>query len=150
MKVRYIFLENLKDGEVMSGKYRGCVLNFDPCPVIVLANDLPKLNPLSQDRWEVINLGEGQFLHFSKDYTFNPQVQFPFVQLMPLPNTSEDFALHPFLISKLGLAPNDQQVARNYQEINKLFKDILSLINPIRFMNEKGYMKGFMQLINPF
>lgn len=55
-KVSYGTLESVKDGLVQSGKYEGGTRLFAPPHVIVLANWMPDVNALSQDRWDIREL----------------------------------------------------------------------------------------------
>lgn len=58
-KFSYNTLERVKDGYVMSGKYRGVLKEFDSPPVVVFANFAPSEGRLSADRLKVINLLDG-------------------------------------------------------------------------------------------
>lgn len=52
----YGALESLKDGIIFSGKYEGGAKLFPPPHVVVMANFLPDMNKLSQDRWDIRTL----------------------------------------------------------------------------------------------
>lgn len=54
----YSFLEQLKNGIVRSGKYKGGLLEINPPHVLVLSNDLPDLKQMTGDRWTVIHLSK--------------------------------------------------------------------------------------------
>jgi len=53
VRVSYSTIESVKDGLVFSGKFKSCVLNFNPPHVIVLSNNPPEYEKLSKDRWSV-------------------------------------------------------------------------------------------------
>ena len=55
----YNAIEQLKDGLVFSSKYEGGVKMFNPPHVIIFANWLPDVKTLSEDRWNIVNIGEG-------------------------------------------------------------------------------------------
>ena len=57
--VSYNAIEQLKDGLVFSSKYEGGVKMFNPPHVIIFANWLPDVKTLSEDRWNIVNIGEG-------------------------------------------------------------------------------------------
>ena len=57
-KFDYSVLEGLKNGYMCSGKYSGSVGIFKSCPVMVVANEEPRYSQLSNDRWDVVHLGE--------------------------------------------------------------------------------------------
>jgi len=51
-------LESIKDGFICSGKYESCNIAFN-CPhVIVFANEPPKTELMSKDRWHIVRIGE--------------------------------------------------------------------------------------------
>lgn len=54
--VNYQAIENIKNGLLMSGKYEGTMLAFNPPHIIVLANELPKIDKMSRDRWKIYDL----------------------------------------------------------------------------------------------
>lgn len=57
--INYGAIEMVKNGLVFSGKYDSAQLVFN-CPhVIVFANEPPKLENLSQDRWHVVRITKG-------------------------------------------------------------------------------------------
>lgn len=55
--ISYAAFESIKDGLVYSGKYTGGFKIFKPPHLYIFANWLPNFNALSQDRWNVIDLG---------------------------------------------------------------------------------------------
>lgn len=57
--ISYQALEELKNGTINSGKYKGGWKRLEWYPVvIVMANFPPEMNRLSVDRWKVTNIGE--------------------------------------------------------------------------------------------
>ena len=52
----YTFLEEMKDGYLMSTKYESCVKKYDKVHVVVLMNQFPDTTALSEDRYVIINL----------------------------------------------------------------------------------------------
>ena len=58
--INYEILEQLKNGNLYSGKYKGGRLLFRSPHVIVFANREPEYNKMSMDRWNVRNIGESE------------------------------------------------------------------------------------------
>lgn len=54
--IPYTFMEELKDGLVFSNKYESCVKRYSNVHVVVLMNQDPDMQALSQDRYEIIRL----------------------------------------------------------------------------------------------
>lgn len=54
--INYGALEQIKNGLVFSGKYEGCQLRFNPPHLIIFANEPPKYDAMSQDRWRVTKI----------------------------------------------------------------------------------------------
>lgn len=54
--VNYDILEQLKNGMIFSSKYKTSNKFFEPPKIIVMANFLPKLEKLSMDRWDILNI----------------------------------------------------------------------------------------------
>jgi len=52
----YTFLEELKDGYVMSTKYECCQKTYEKMHVVVLTNQFPDMDKLSEDRYDVRNI----------------------------------------------------------------------------------------------
>ncbi len=74
----YNTLERVKDGFVMSWKWRGHKRYFDPPRVVVLSNIPPKEDGLSADRWVIFDLSK--YIEENGDAneeTFNPKEEFP-------------------------------------------------------------------------
>lgn len=55
-KVSYSAMENLKDGLLFSSKYKSNGGLFPPAKIIVMANEPPHMDGLSEDRWIIINV----------------------------------------------------------------------------------------------
>lgn len=54
--IQYDFLEEIKNGYVLSPKYESRIKSFDVCHVIVLTNEMPDMTKLSEDRYKIIVL----------------------------------------------------------------------------------------------
>lgn len=54
--VSYDAIEALKNGMILSTKYEGRMALFNPCHVIVFANERPDETKLSADRWVIIDI----------------------------------------------------------------------------------------------
>lgn len=54
--INYGAIEAIKDGFICSGKYEGCILNFNSPHVIVFANEPPDYDKMSEDRWNVVRI----------------------------------------------------------------------------------------------
>ena len=55
--VAYGLLENLKDGNLISSKYKSKVLKIKtPNTVIVFSNSYPNMDQLSADRWKIYEI----------------------------------------------------------------------------------------------
>jgi len=54
--IQYDFLEELKNGMVMSSKYESYMKTFEPVHVVVMMNERPDENKLSQDRYDIREL----------------------------------------------------------------------------------------------
>lgn len=56
-QLNYATLEKLKDGYWLDGKYEGeKVYRPEPANVVVLSNEMPIVDKLSKDRWEIYEL----------------------------------------------------------------------------------------------
>jgi len=49
----YNFMEECKDGYVFSNKYESCVKKYPPMHVVVLMNQMPDMDALSEDRYDI-------------------------------------------------------------------------------------------------
>ena len=97
----YGCLECIKNGYVVSGKYRGVVKRFEIKPAVVFANSLPKMTELSQDRWDVKILGIRELSDLSKDAVVSPAEIYPFCEPSSPPDLSEGFNLRQYLEANL-------------------------------------------------
>jgi len=95
----YETLEAVKNGVVVSSKYSGQTIWIGIIPVIVFANFYPQWNALSEDRWDVVCLGEnpGQLSVRDRNPRVAPGGRYPFVPPPPVPDLSENFDLRAFL-----------------------------------------------------
>ena len=58
-EVAYGILENIKDGYLMSSKYRSKAIKIKtPNTVMVFSNSFPQTNQLSEDRWKIYHIRE--------------------------------------------------------------------------------------------
>jgi len=55
-RVNYSAIEAIKDGMILSGKYKSCMKAFNSPHVIVMANFAPDVEALSVDRWHIHNV----------------------------------------------------------------------------------------------
>ena len=61
--VSYGVLENIKDGYLISSKYKSTVLKIKtPNVIIVFSNDFPNQNKLSSDRWKIYEIKNDQLV----------------------------------------------------------------------------------------
>lgn len=56
-------IEDIKDGYVVNTKYETGVMTMDPPHVVVMCNFHPKLEGMSADRWNIVNLGDCEELN---------------------------------------------------------------------------------------
>ena len=54
--IQYDFLEDVKNGAVFSGKYESRTKEFKPPHVVVMMNEMPDMEKLSADRYNIINI----------------------------------------------------------------------------------------------
>jgi Putative viral replication protein len=54
--IQYDFLEDVKNGRVFSGKYESMTKYLGPCHVVVMMNEEPDYEKLSEDRYKIIKL----------------------------------------------------------------------------------------------
>lgn len=53
----YTIMEKIKDGLIYSGKYEGGTILYEKPPhIIVLSNDIPTFEKMSDDRWNIISI----------------------------------------------------------------------------------------------
>lgn len=53
----YSVIESFKNGRIFSPKYDSGMKMFKPCTVVVFANWTPDRSALSEDRWDIVNVG---------------------------------------------------------------------------------------------
>ena len=53
----YEVLEMLKDGQISSGKYESTVRTIQPVHVLVFSNSAPRVEAMSLDRWDIVEIG---------------------------------------------------------------------------------------------
>lgn len=53
---QYGLLEQLKDGQVYSGKYEGGEIWIDRPNIVILSNSYPDTSTMTNDRWEIVDL----------------------------------------------------------------------------------------------
>ncbi|VDI54859.1 Hypothetical predicted protein [Mytilus galloprovincialis] len=58
--INYSIVENFKNGFLFSGKYDSKVKKFDPCKVCCFSNFCPDKSKLSEDRWQLYALDNGE------------------------------------------------------------------------------------------
>ena len=97
----YGCLESIKNGYLVSGKYRGTVKRFAIKPVVVFANNFPALRNLSEDRWNIQIIGQGMLSDLSSSAIVSPADEFPFVEPPSPPDLRENFNLRDYLDSNL-------------------------------------------------
>lgn len=54
--IQYDFLEDLKNGRILSSKYESIMKTFEPMHVVVFMNEDPDMTKLSLDRYKIINV----------------------------------------------------------------------------------------------
>lgn len=58
LHISYSCLESIKNGMLYSGKYEGGQIYLGPVHVVVFSNQEPDYSKLSEDRWNVVKIGE--------------------------------------------------------------------------------------------
>lgn len=81
---QYEVLEALKNGILLSGKYRGISITMDPPKVMVLSTHEPSYDLLSKDRWDVMILHKENMNPIAR-----PSHQFPLVPPPPFPELED-------------------------------------------------------------
>ena len=102
----YSTLESVKNGYLVSGKYYGKVCRIPVVPVVVFANCYPNLGLLSQDRWNILKMGEGPLSDLSANPVISPESVAPFVEPPHFPDLTDDFSLKEYLCTGLGIDRN--------------------------------------------
>lgn len=59
---QYSFFESLKDGHVFSPKYESMTRKFNKVHIVVLMNQAPNMELLSEDRYKIVELRDGSAL----------------------------------------------------------------------------------------
>lgn len=68
--INYGAIEQIKNGLIFSGKYKGSQLVFN-CPhVIVLANEPPDTTQMSLDRWRIFDIDLNQWQNINSVFTY--------------------------------------------------------------------------------
>lgn len=114
----YAVLESLKNGYVVSGKYKGHAKRFNILPIVVFSNFYPTQNLLSADRWHIVTLGEGELTDLSKDLVISPSLRLPFLRPPQMPDLSEEFDLKGFLQKNLPQYRKNNEISGAYIEGN--------------------------------
>jgi len=97
----YSSVESLKNGILVSGKYRGSCKTFVSTRILVFSNDYPHQGMLSMDRWQIVRLGEGEYRDMAATPIVSPSVCYPFVVPPPLPDLSCNFDTRSYLVNRL-------------------------------------------------
>ena len=96
-------LEALKNGFLVSAKYAGQTFWLPKIPVVVFANYYPRRDSLSEDRWQVVTLGDepGNIFISQTEAVVSAEIEFPFVQPPQVPILDERFDLKQYLTENL-------------------------------------------------
>ena len=116
----YSTLEAVKNGFIISGKYKGSIRRFPNVPAVVFANNFPANNLLSNDRWKVVVLGAGEFSDMSRIAVVSPSRHFPFVHPPPLPDMTENFNFRQYLAEHLSSDAEPNQTTLNASPQNRI------------------------------
>ena len=114
--VDYTAIECLKNGVMSSGKYAGKCLRFKPMKVIIFSNFPPDATKLSQDRWDILIVGEGILSNLDSDAIVTPSQQYPFI---PPPNECElstGFDLRQYLIDSGVIEPDASALSQTLSQ----------------------------------
>ena len=63
----YEVLEMLKDGQMSSGKYESTVRTIHPVHVLVFSNAAPRVEAMSLDRWDIVEIGASDIADETND-----------------------------------------------------------------------------------
>ena len=96
----YTTLEAIKDGNIISSKYRGIRMRFLSKKVVVMSNSRPNLTMLSEDRWEELIIGRDLPWVNTEEPTFDPKLEFPVSRPQSLPDMTEEFHLSSYLMNR--------------------------------------------------
>jgi hypothetical protein len=98
----YSVIENLKNGHLITGKYGGKIRRFaDGLPMVVFSNQHPDVSKLSQDRWRILKIGEGDLSDTSKTAIIQPAALHPFIEPTPMPDMTENFDLRTYMTERM-------------------------------------------------
>ena len=98
----------------MTGKYAGrVVVSTAAMKVIVFANHYPLASKLTRDRWRLEVMGQGILANTRKEALVSPEVVFPFVPPLEMPDLSEDFSLQTWLKEKLTRGAEEIALSSN-------------------------------------
>lgn len=100
----YSVLECLKNGYISTGKYSGRCVRFNSMRTVVFANFYPILNKLSQDRWDILTIGEGILSDNSQISVVDPKDTYAPERPTPNCNLAADFNVSAYLIRE-GVIP---------------------------------------------
>ena len=98
---QYEVLESAKNGYMVTGKYEGRVRNFGKVPVAVFANFLPDLTMLSADRWNIVELGKGNYAQADNVPLHSTIHTLPYVKQPALPELNDQVDVLSYLRVKL-------------------------------------------------
>lgn len=98
----YNSLESVKNGYLVSGKYEGKIKQFNSVPTAVLSNFFPDLSKLSLDRWQIVELGEGDYLDANTVGKYKTQLIRPYVPPPIMPDLEKDLNILQFLQDNLN------------------------------------------------
>lgn len=118
----YSVVESLKNGFMITGKYGGSTKRFGIMPVVVFANGYPTEGMLSRDRWQIVTLGQHEFMNMEKTAVVSPREKYPFKAPASMPNLQENFGLRNFLLSKI----NESEAVEPANEVNAVTSVSLS------------------------
>ena len=108
-KFNYAVLESVKNGWMISGKYEGKLRNFGTIPVAVFANFLPDLTKLSQDTWNIVELGKGPYHNANTIPLHSTITTLPYVKPPILPELNDKIDIIKYLEVKLRQEENVQR-----------------------------------------
>jgi len=98
----YAAAESLKNGLIVSGKYRGKTVNLKSTRTVVFSNSYPETGMMSMDRWEIVTLGMGDFADLDPTPLIDASRIFPYKIPVPVPDLSENFDIRQFLELRVG------------------------------------------------
>ena len=123
----YNAIECLKNGCMSSGKYTGKCLRFQPMKIIVLSNFYPDCTKLSQDRWDILTVGEGILANMDEEAIVLPAERYPFSVQPPQIDLSTTFNLKQYLVDNGILDAQFGDLSDSQVHINSFRSGIHSL-----------------------